>query len=145
MDIQAHLSPSEKILSEFKPFYATSHRVIRMTPGDTATGAQLLEIPYHELTSVELMRRPNHPMMMMGTAMIAIGIFLATIPFVTSIFAILAGVAVLAIGARGKLGYYQLHARGMPPEAERLWQVDYHRAGSFIATVRSAIGQLPDL
>jgi hypothetical protein len=144
VDIQAHLSPSEKILSEFKPFYATSHRIIRVAPGDAGSRTRLLEIPYHQLTAVELMRRPNHPMMIIGTIMTAIGLYLATVPFITSIFAILAGAAVLAIGARGKLGYYQLHASGMPPEAERFWQVDYQRSGSFIATVRSAIGQLPD-
>jgi hypothetical protein len=32
----------------------------------------------------------------------------------------------------------------MPKHAERYWQVEYNRSGNFIATVRSAIGQMPD-
>jgi hypothetical protein len=92
-----------------------------------------MDIPYHQLTSVELVRRTNHPVMI-----------LATLLLISSILAILAGAVVLAIGARGKLGYYQLHSKSMAPEVKRLWQVEYQHSGSFIATLRSAAGQLSD-
>jgi hypothetical protein len=144
VDIQPHLSPSEKVLSAFGPFYATSHRVVRLDPKNGPSRGHLLEIPYHQLTSVELMRRPNHPLMVLGAFIILLGFFLTGILYFSSIFAILVGGAILFAGARGRPGYYQIYAREMPRHAERYWQVEYNRSGSFIATVRSVIGQMPD-
>jgi hypothetical protein len=144
VDIQPHLAPSEKVLSVFGPFYATSHRVVRLDAKNGPSRGYLLEIPYHELTSVELMRQPNHPLMVLGAFIILLGFFLTGILYFSSIFAILVGGAILFGGARGKPGYYQIYAREMPRHAERYWQVEYNRSGSFIATVRSVIGQMPD-
>jgi hypothetical protein len=144
VDIQPHLAQSEKVLSVFGPFYATSHRVIRLDSEKGPSRGHLLEIPYHQVTSVELMRRANHPVMALGAFIILMGFFLTGILFFSSIFAILVGGAILFAGARGRPGYYQIYARKMPRHAERYWQVEYNRSGSFIATVRSVIGQMPD-
>ncbi len=104
----------------------------------------MLEIPYSQLTSVDLMRRANHPMMVAGTFLIILGLFLTPLLVFSSIFAVIVGAIFLVIGARGKPGYYQLHAEGLPRQSQRLWQVEYNRSGSFIATLRSVIGQRPD-
>jgi hypothetical protein len=142
--IQAHLTPSEKVLSVFGPFYATSYRVLRLDPPNGPSKGHLLEIPYQQLTSVELMRQPNHPVLALGTVMIILGLLLSMVLVFSTILVILLGGVFLYLGARGKPGYYQLYAREMPRHAEKYWQVEYHRSGNFIATVRSVIGQMPD-
>jgi hypothetical protein len=165
--------PGEKVISECKPFYATSKRIIRYDEG--AQSQPVAEIGYHQLAAVELMRKPSHPMMALGTLCILAAIFLAasSIIIVTAIPALIVGVVLLAIGARGNLGYYQLRIRethtpahqavgadqgsgstintlieslGLrtPPEEAR-WRVDYARAGSFLATIRVITGELPGL
>ena len=111
---------------------------------DGPSRGHLLEIHYNQLTSVDLVRRSNHPVMVMGTIMIVLGLMLTVILFFSSIFAILVGAGFLFVGFQGKPGYFQISARDMPQEAQRYWQVDYNRSGSFIATLRSAIGELPD-
>lgn len=142
--IYSYLNPSEQLLSVFGPFYATSHRVLRLDPPNGPSRGHLLEIPYHELTSIELVHRANHPVLALGTVMIILGLLLSMVLFFSTILVILLGAAFLYLGARGKPGYFQLHARDMPQHAQRYWQVQYDRSGNFIATVRSAIGQMPD-
>jgi hypothetical protein len=143
-DIQSHLAPSERILSVFGPFYATSYRVLRLDPPSGPSRGHLLEIPYHQLTSIEMVRRPNHSVLALGTILIILGLLLSMILFLSTILVLIMGAVFLYIGARGKPGYYQLYATDMPKHAERYWQVEYNRSGNFIATVRSAIGQMPD-
>jgi len=143
-EIQSHLAPSERILSVFGSFYATSYRVLRLDSPSGPSRGHLLEIPYHQLASIEMVRRPNHGVLALGTVLIILGLLLSMVLFFSTILVIIMGAVFLYIGARGKPGYYQLYARDMPKHAERYWQVEYNRSGNFIATVRSAIGQMPD-
>ena len=171
MSLQDILMPGEKILSECKPFYATSRRIIRYD--DQVEGEQPATLDYEQVTAVELTRKSNHPMMILGTLAIIAAIFLTTTGYIliTSIPALLGGVALLALGARGKLGYYRLHIRKTPtapsqaseqdrtPGVRNLMEsmglrtrveevrsrLDYARAGSFIATIRNVGGELPEL
>jgi hypothetical protein len=143
-EIQSYLAPSERLLSVFGPFYATSYRVLRLDPPGGPSGGHLLEIPYNQLTSIDMVRRPNHPILALGTFLIILGLLLSMVLFFSTILVIMMGGALIYVGARGKPGYYQLYARDMPKHAERYWQVEYNRSGNFIATVRSAIGQMPD-
>ena len=143
-DIQSHLSSSERVLSVFGPFYATSNRVLRLDPPNGPSRGHLLEIPYSQLTAVEMVRRPNHPVLILGTVMVVLGLMLSLVLFFSTILVVLLGGAFLYVGARGKPGYFQLYAHDMPKRAEKFWQVEYDRSGNFVATVRSAIGQMPD-
>lgn len=143
-DIQSHLAASENIVSVFGPFYATSHRVLRLDPPNGPSRGHLLEIPYGQLASVEMVRRANHPVLALGTAMIILGIFILPFLPISAVFTLPIGGGVLYLGAKGKPGYFQLMAHDMPKEAEKYWQVEYNRSGNFIATVRSVIGQMPD-
>ncbi|HEU0021624.1 MAG TPA: hypothetical protein VFR55_08135 [Dehalococcoidia bacterium] len=143
-NIYSRLAASEKMLSAFGPFYATSYRVLRLDPPRGLSRGYLLEIPYSQLASVELVRRANHQMLALGTAMIILGLFILPIMPISAALTLPIGGGILYLGARGKPGYYQLMAHDMPQQAEKYWQVEYNRSGNFIATVRSVIGQMPD-
>ena len=156
------LMPGERILSECKPFYATSRRIIRYDDG--LDGEPMAEITYPQLTGVQLARKPSHPLMLAGTVAILGAVFLTLVGviFFTSILALAGGIAMLAFGARGKVGYYRLlvqvpggtTSRGLEAEPgsglgtimdEARWRLDYPQGGSFIATVRNIKGELPEL
>jgi hypothetical protein len=143
-NIYTLLAPSERIISTFGPFYATNHRVLRLDPVQGPSRGHLLEIPYSQLDSVEIVRRANHPVLALGTAMIILGLFIMPVLPVSALLTLPLGGGVLYLGAQGKPSYYQLTARDMPRQAEKYWQVAYHRSGDFIATVRSIIGQMPE-
>ena len=142
-NIHRHLSSSERLLSTFGSFYATNYRLLRLDPPQGPSRGYLLEIPYHRVVSVDLVRRANHPMLALGTAMALLGIFIMPVLPVSALLTIPIAGGILFVGARGKPGYFQIAARDMPKEAEKLWQVEYERSGSFVATIRSAIGQMP--
>ncbi len=141
LSIQDYLSPTEKLLGVHQPFYATSHRVIRLEPRPGPKGGLLLEIPYHQLNAVRLVHQVSHPMLAAGAVLVVLGLYLATLPLLTAVLPILVGAALLFFGARGRPSYYQLHAVDLTSEAERWWRLEYPRSGSFIATLRHAIGQ----
>ena len=171
MSLEDVLGPGEKVISECKPFYATSRRIIRYD--ERAGRDQVHELEYHELTSVELVRKPNHPLMIMGTLALLAAILLTTtgLIIVTAIPALMAGIMLLVLGARGKLGYYRLNVREpspprpgdpdpgwdgtirslleplglMTPTRDARWCLDYKRGGSFIATIRVIVRELPEV
>ena len=144
VDIYSRLAASEKVLSVFGPFYATNHRVLRLDPPNCLSQGHLLEIPYSQLVSVEMVRRANHAVLALGTAMIILGLFIMPVLPISAVLTLPIGGGVLYLGAKGKTGYFQLMAHDMPKPAEKYWQVEYNRSGNFIATVRSIIGQVPD-
>lgn len=143
-DIQSHLSRSEKVLSVFGPFFATNYRVLRLDSPTGPSRGHLLEIPYDQLASIDMVRRSNHPMMALGTIMVILGLLMGAILPISALLMIPMGGGFIYLGARGKPGYFQLLARDMPKKAEKFWQVEYNRSGIFIATLRSAIGQMPE-
>ena len=143
-NIHSYLAPSERMLSSFGSFHATNYRVLRLDPPDGTTQGRLLEIPYHRLISVDLVRRANHPLLILGTLMVLLGLFILPVLPVSALLTLPIAGGVLFMGARGKPGYFQLSARDMPKREERLWRVEYERSGTFVATLRSSIGQMPE-
>jgi len=142
--IYSVLAASEKVLSVFGPFYATNHRVLRLDPPDCLGQRHSLEIPYSQLVSVEMVHRANHAALALGTAMIILGFFIMPFLPISAMLTLPIGSGFLYLGAKGKPGYFQLMTHDMPKPAEKYWQVEYNRSGSFIATVRIIIGQMPD-
>ena len=142
--IYSHLAASEKVLSAFGPFYATSSRVVRLDPPNGLSRGHLLELPYSQITSVDMVPRANHPLLALGTALIILALFIMPILPISAVITLPVGGGILYLGAKGKPGYYQIMAYNMPKQAEKYWQVEYNRSANFIATVRSAIGQMPD-
>ena len=118
--------------------------MVRLDPPDGPSRGHLLEISYADLASVDMVRRANHPALALGAALVILGLLMMPILPISAILTVPLGGAFLYIGARGKPGYFQLQARSMPKQAEKYWRVSYERSGSFIATLRSAIGQMPE-
>lgn len=171
MSVQDILKPGEKVLSVCKPLYATSQRIVRYD--ERMPGEQVDEIAYNDLTGVELMWKPSHPMMILGTVCIIAAIFLSLtgLILITSVPALIIGVVLLVLGARGGPGYYRLRTRDSSPHPyltpdrkqsitlltvmeylglrtsieETRWRMDYSKAGSFLATVRNIVGDLPEV
>ena len=143
-NIYSYLEPSERLLCSFGPFHATSYRVLRLDSETGLSRGHLLEIPYPQLASVKLVQQPNHPILIMGTVVIVLGLLLTPLLVFSAVFALVVGGLFIFVGARGKPGYFQIYAHDMPQQAERYWQVQYERSGSFIATVRSVIGEMPE-
>ncbi len=143
-NIYNHLAPSERLLSTFGTFYATNYRVLRLDPPNGPSRGNLLEIPYAGMTSVDMVRRANHPMLALGMVMALLGLFIIPVLPVSALLTLPIAGVILFMGARGKPGYFQISARDMPQQAEKYWQIKYDGSGSFVATLRSAIGQMPD-
>jgi len=143
MGIREQLRQGETVISDHQPYYATSHRVIRYEEIDGRV--DLWELSYARLTSVEVIKMPRHKMMIAGTMLVVGGaIMSATLAFITSWFAILAGVGALIYGGIGREAYYQLHASGMTKEEAARWRLVYWGNASFIRTIRTAIGERLD-
>ncbi len=144
MGVYDHLMAGEEMLSQFDPFYATSRRVIRYV--QKPTREEFLELPYARLTSIETIKTPRHNLMIAGTAVIigAVFLFLTLFVVITLLPAIIMGLAMIIYGGMGKEGYVQLHIHGATSGEERPWRVKWQGSGSFIATIRSVIGQMPD-
>ena len=142
--IAEYLQPSERVLSVFLPFYATSYRVLRLDPPNGPSRGHLLEMQYQQLASIDLTRRASHPIMALGAVLIILGFLTTGILPISAMLIMVMGGVVIFFGARGKPGYYQLYARDMPRQALRYWRVEIVGSANFIATVRAVIGQMPD-
>ena len=143
-NIHSHLASAERLLGTFGSFHATNYRVLRLDPPGGPSNGRLLEISYHRLISVDLVRRANHPLLLLGTVMALLGVFIMPVLPVSALLTLPIAGGVLFMGARGKPGYFQLSAQDMPKREEKLWRVEYERSGSFVATLRSSIGQMPE-
>ena len=171
MTVQDVLLPDEKVLSECKPFYATSRRIIRLDEG--SHGGSLAELTYTQVTAVGLVRNPSYPVMIAGVMVLLCAVFVTFIGFIffTSILAVGGGAALLLSGSRGKPAFYQLHVQKLPTlapsrpgsewqttintfkgwlgmgadEGDSKWRLDYRKGGSFITTVRLVKGTLPEV
>ena len=172
-DIQGILAPGETVLTGCGALYATSRRLIWYD--GNGDGGRIEEVPYHQIAAVELVRKPSHPFMILGTIAILAAIFLTITGFIfiTAFLALAGGAALLIYGSKGNVAYYQLHinrtpspvpdlnrsewevtlqrlkgALGLKPSKEKedeRWRLDYLEGKSFIATVRNIKGSLPEL
>ena len=143
MGIREQLRQGETIISDHQPFYATSQRVIHYEEKDGRE--ELWELSYARLTSVEVIKMPRHKMMIAGTTLIVGGaIMAATLQYITSWLAIMAGVGAIIYGGIGREAFYQIHANGMTKEEATRWRLAYWGNGSFIRTIRTVIGERPE-
>jgi hypothetical protein len=143
MGIRDQLRLGEVIISDHHPFYASSQRIIHYEERDGE--GELRDIPYASLTSVEVIKLPRHKVMVAGTLMIIGGALMAaTLQFLTSWLAIFVGVGAIIYGGIGKESFYQIHAYGMTKDEASKWRLNYWGNGSFVHTIRTVIGQLPE-
>ena len=143
MGIRDQLRPGEVIISDHDPFYASSQRIIHYEERDGK--GELRDIPYTSLISIEVIKLPRHKMMVAGTLLIIGGALMAaTLQFLTSWLAIFVGVGAIIYGGIGKESFYQMHAYGMTKDQAAKWRLNYWGNGSFVQTIRTVIGQLPE-
>ena len=140
MSIQDHLRQGEAIISDHNPYYATSFRVIHYLEKDG--NEELSELSYSRLTSVEVVKLARHNVMIAGTMMVIGGAILAaTWGLIGSWLSIIAGIGVVIYGGIGREAYYQFRAEDMDKEEEAKWRLAYWGSGSFVRTVKTAIGE----
>ena len=168
--VEPTLMPGERVLTECGPIYATSRRLLRRE----SQGGRVFyeELSYQQLTGVEVVRKASHPIMALGVlAMIgAIFMTISGLIFVTAFLAVAGGLAMVLYGSKGHNSYYQLRVDQPPPgpapepptelevalerfktalgisneKVDKRWQLDYVKGRSFIATVRTIRGDLPE-
>ena len=140
IDLAPYLRDSERIVSQFGPYFATSQRVLLVVERRGET--ELHEIPYPQLESVEEVRVLNHRKITRGALIVLIGVLISLVWLsIVSIALVITGIVLLLRGAIWKVAYYQLRGRGMEgPELYR-WQVKHFGAGSFIASIHTITGR----
>ena len=140
MAIRDKLNVEESIISDNSPYYITSQRLIYYQENER--GEEFSEIPYSRIESVEIVRSPIHKLMIAGT-MLTIGgaIMAASMHFITSWPAMLAGIAALIYGGIGRESHYQIHAKEMTKLETDRWRLTYWGNGSFVKTVRTITGE----
>lgn len=144
MDPYKYLSANETIIARSGEFYATSMRVIRYRQSDG--GDDFHQLPYNRIESIELVYKPRHGLMFAGTVLAVLGMFffMASVARFTGIPAVVAGIALILVGSRGRRGFYQLRLYNPEPEEEERWRIPIRGTASLVATIRSATGQMPD-
>jgi hypothetical protein len=141
MSIRDHLRQGEAIISDHKPFYATSQRIILChEKGDME---EVWDIPYARLISIGEIKIPHYKVLIAGTMAIVGGAMMSSVGFFTSWPAILLGVALFIYGLAGRKAFYQFHAHDMTPEEEARWRLPNWGSGSFVSTIRTIIGDRP--
>ncbi len=154
MALMDHLKDGEDVVARVGPFYATSRRVLRYEPAPQGKEPaprgkekeQLPELPYSRLSRIELVRPPNHPMMIGGTVMALGGLFLTFfVGLFTPMLAVPVGIGVIILGGTGagKPRYFQLHSAGATKLEQALWRIPYHGSMDFIAAVGTRAGNKP--
>ncbi len=169
-NLETMLAPGEKVLSQCGPLYATSRRLLRYERQGGAVSFE--ELSYQQLTGVEVVRKASHPIMALGVLAVLGAIFMTItgLIFVTAFLAVAGGLAMVLYGSKGHNSYYQLHVDQPPtvpsPEpptelevaldriksafgintekVDKRWQLDFVKGRSFIATVRTIRGDLPE-
>ncbi|MSQ14761.1 MAG: hypothetical protein EXR50_02725 [Dehalococcoidia bacterium] len=140
MSLRDHLEPEEHIQSRCDPFYATSRRLIRYQL--TREGEKIQFLSYRGVKSVELVRKPQHKLMVAGTLMSATGLFLFVYLMLwTAIPAFFMGIGLIIYGGQGNEVYYQIHFDNMTAQEKELWRIRIRGSKDFIASIADITGR----
>ncbi len=133
MSVHDHLHDGERIELQHPPFYLTNHRLLR---NDDADGV-FREIPRIGMTAVERVHVTDHRIMVIGVVLVVSGVILTLTwaPF-TAWLAIIAGLAALVMGSRGKLVGHQVVSPRIPDSEQQLWRLPNWGADNFVGKLR---------
>ena len=138
MPLQRYLAPGEEVVSQHGPFYATSFRVVRFEVRKDGR-EEARSLPYSSLETVELVTKPRHLLMILGTVMAILALPMWFYLVLTPIIMFVVGVGMVIVGGIGREAYYQLHARNMTAEEARLWRIPRRGSGQLVASIRYTI------
>ena len=140
IDPAPYLRDNERVISQFGPYFATSHRVLLVIERRGKTESH--EIPYTQFESVEEIRVFNHQTVAWGALLALIGFLVSLIWLsIVSISLVIIGIVVLIRGAMRRVDYYQIIGRGMEGPELYKWQLKHTGAGSFIASIHTITGR----
>ena len=140
IDPAPYLRDSERIVSQFGPYFATSQRVLLVIVRQGET--EFHEIPYSQLESVEDISVFNYEKIGRGAFLVLAGLLVSLIWLsIVSIALVIIGIVLLLRGAIWKVAYYQLRGRGMEGQELTRWQIKHFGAGSFIASIHTITGR----
>ncbi len=138
MSLGKYLGPGEDIVAQAGEFYATTFRVIRRTV-DKQGKEDVRFMPYSSLETVELVTRPNHRLMLLGTALAVLSLpsffYLVVSPFIM----LAVGIGLVVYGGVDREVYYQLRARNMTEAEARVWRLPRKTCGQLAATIKHNI------
>ncbi len=140
MALRDHLEPEERIQARCDPFYATSLRLVRYQL--TKEGELVSYSAYRRIQSVELVRKPQHKLMVMGTILGVCGFILYFYwGLITAIPTFFFGVGIIIYGGQGKAVYYQLHLSDMTSQEKEIWRIQIRGSKDFIAAIGDITGK----
>ena len=134
MSVYDHLRDDERIELQHPPFYLTNTRLLR---SDDADGI-FREVPRIGMTSVDRVHATDHRIMVVGVVLVVSGavLTLTWAPF-TAWLAIIAGLAAMLLGAKGKLAGHQVTSPRIPESEQELWRLPSWGADNFVRTLRT--------
>lgn len=134
MSVYDHLHDGERIELQHPPFYLTDRRLLR---SDDATGA-FGEVPRVGMTAVERIQVTDHRIMVLGVILVVSGAILTLTwaPY-TAWLAVIAGLAALLMGSRGKLVGHQVVSERIPESQQELWRLPAWGADNFVNRLRT--------
>ena len=140
MALRDYLEPHERIQARCDPFYSTSLRLVRYQL--TKEGEKVHCVPYSRVRSIELVRKPQHKFMVLGTVLAAGGAFMFFyLAFITSVPTFLMGIGLIIYGGQGKDAYYQLNLADTSPQESELWRIQIRGSKDLIASIGDITGK----
>ena len=133
MSVYDHLQPEERIELQHPPFYLTNRRLLRV--GDDGRFGEVSRIG---MTAVERVVTTDHRIMVLGVILVVSGavLTLTWAPY-TAWLAIIAGIAALLLGSRGKLVGHQVVSPRIPESEQELWRLPAWGADNFVNRLRT--------
>ncbi len=133
------LSSGERLVSSFRPYHATSRRVILVN--ERRGERRVHELPYMTLESITEVRKSNTKQVVLGMTIAVAGVLTIFAWYlIVPVIAVIIGTVVAFQGTIGRPAYYQLRGRGMKGRELRRWQVMHYGAGSLIASISTITG-----
>jgi hypothetical protein len=143
MGVHEHLGDGERIVLQHNPFYLTTHRLLRCE--DISDNDSFREIPLMGMTEVEELRVMDHRIMSVGVILVVSGvIIIATWVLFTAFLGVIAGVAALILGAKGKAIGYQVQSPRIPERELDTWRLPSWGTENFVSKLQAIAAENQD-
>ena len=138
MSVYDHLQDGERIELQHPPFYLTNYRLLRSDDTDGRFG----EVQRIGMTAVERIVTTDHRIMVTGVILVVSGVIL-TLSWApaTAWLAIIAGVAALLMGAKGKVVGHQVVSPRIAESEQAQWQLPAWGADNFVNRLRTIVAE----